>query len=281
MTHAVLPLPPGWEDPDTPPDSLAQFSGPEPDSDTLGLDNDDLLINLDSNTESDLTQGKAEVNGFSDGMVLNKTCHDQPLDLFCREQSLDLSPKEESLHLAPSSQNMKKQVKVHRVTLHKTAGGVQFLVDPPLPNTLSSHQVIPLLSSLSVPISAAIPIPHPINTKEAQVVELKTTDLDTPVQSYENEKGEKVFEFQIPPFTPDVSSMTELHSNLASSPVAEGEPLEPSMLDSSMRPLFRVTPGPPISSALDSAVVDSIIESIPMVGTRCRTWVSKVCGKFF
>ena len=91
----------------------------------------------------------------------------------------------------------------------------------------------------------------------------------------------KFFEFQIPPVTSDVPSLNELHGTLASSLVGEGEPMEPSIFDSSTRPLFRATPGPPTSAAPDSSVVDSIIESIPMVGTRCRTWVCKVCGKFF
>ena len=112
-------------------------------------------------------------------------------------------------------------------------------------------------------------------------MELKTMDLDTPVHTYQNEKGEKVFEFQIPPVTPEVPPIDELHGNLASSLTTDGERMEPSKFDSSTRPLFRVTPGPPTSAAPDSSLVDSIIKSIPMMGTRSRTWICKACGKYF
>ena len=190
VTNAVLPPPPGWEDPETPPEP---FTGPPPDLDTLSGGNDNFLSHLNLAIESDVLHANSEVNGMSDGMALTSYGHDQTLDLFCRETFSDLSPKDDPLHLAPSTQNVKKQVKIHRVTLQKTAGGVQFLVDPPLPNTSSSQQVIPLPPSSSVSNFAPIPIPHPINAKEAQVVELKTTDLDTPVNTYENDKGEKVF----------------------------------------------------------------------------------------
>ena len=149
----------------------------------------------------------------------------------------------------------------------------------PLPNASSTPQVIPLSPSiLSAPVSDLTPIsiPHPISTKENQVVELKTTDLDTPLQAYVNEKGENVYEFQIPPVPPIDSPVGGLQRNLASSLVADGGSLDPSK-----QPWFRVTPGPPISSAPNTAVVDSIMDSFPMDGRRAWTCLCKICGKFF
>ena len=242
VTNAVLPPPPGWEDPVTPPRTIQDFlTGSPLDLDILTGDSEHLLSHLDSAIQSDLIHTGSDITTLLDD-------HDQPRDLFCKETLTDLSPKDD--HLAPPVQTVKKKVKVHRVTLHKIAGGVQFLVDPPLPNSSSSQQVIPLLPSGSANHFVPIPIPHPIDAKEAQVVELKTTDLDTPVHTYENKKGEKVFEFQIPPVTPEGPPMNELHDNLASPLVTQGEPTELSNFDSSTRPLFRVTPGPPFQQLL-------------------------------
>ena len=101
-------------------------------------------------------------------------------------------------------------------------------------------------------------------------------DLDTPLQAYVNEKGENVYEFQIPLVPPIDSPIGGLQRNLASLLVADGGSLDPSM-----QLWFRVTPGPPISSAPGTAVVDSIMDSLPMDGRRAWTWLCKICGNFF
>ena len=81
------------------------------------LDNDNSLVDLQSNVEPEFPNFKNGDLGMVDS---------PPLDLFCNESLVDPA-------LSPQISN--KQVKVQRVTLQKTADGVHFLVDP-LPNAL-------------------------------------------------------------------------------------------------------------------------------------------------
>ena len=228
----------------------------------LCLDEDKLVIDLDPKIEEE----PPSLAPYTSTMIneLDNLDHGPPsLDLFCREKFVD--PAVQTKHI-------EKPVKVHRVTLEKTADGVQFLVDPPY------HRIRldPNYSHYYPPPTKLTPVPHPIDTDEDQVVELKTSDLDTPIHLYVNERGEMVYEFQIPPVSLIDSPVGGLQRNLASSLVAEGV-----STDTSLQPLFRTRPGPPLLLPPDMAVIDSMVDCIHLDGRRAKTWLCKGCGKFF
>ena len=165
-----------------------------------------------------------------------------------------------------------KSVKVHRVTLHKPAPGVvTFNVDPPLPDGTMS---------LSQPLNVEMDKPAPVN------VAIPTA----PISHFTNEKGEHVYEFQIPkPGTVNNLALTQAPTPVETTAIKSGVGHPHVDCNPILEIGSRTTPGPYTSTPppleMVRGMMDFTITDDPIKNgnkrRKCKVWLCKLCGKFF